>query len=70
MATLTKIFRHGNSDALRIPADFRLPSREVELHQSGYGFMVIDPAKREEVMDALHAAIKEAKRNKRARAAA
>jgi virulence-associated protein VagC len=47
MATLTKIIRQGNSQALRIPAAFRLPSREVEIYRTGSGLMIIDPAERE-----------------------
>jgi len=54
MTAITKIFRHGNSDALRIPADFRLKSREVEIHRTGAGsLLIIDPAERERTLAAL-----------------
>jgi virulence-associated protein VagC len=53
MATLTKIIRQGNSQALRIPAAFRLPSKEVEIYRNGYGLVIIDPAEREKALAAL-----------------
>ncbi|MDR1281266.1 MAG: hypothetical protein LBK99_10655 [Opitutaceae bacterium] len=55
MATLTKIIRQGNSQALRIPAAFRLPSKEVEIYRTGSGLMIIDPAERKGMRKALHA---------------
>jgi antitoxin VapB len=55
MATMTKIIRQGNSQALRIPKDFRLPSKEVEIYRTGSGLMIIDPAERKGVRKALRA---------------
>ena len=51
-ATLTKIIRQGNSQALRIPAAYRLPSKEVEIYRTPSGLMIIDPAEREEAQAA------------------
>ncbi|MDR1279782.1 MAG: hypothetical protein LBK99_03035 [Opitutaceae bacterium] len=56
MATLTKIIRQGNSQALRIPAAFRLPSKEVEIHRTGSGLLIIDPAEREKTFQVLRRA--------------
>jgi virulence-associated protein VagC len=55
MATLTKIIKQGNSQALRIPAAFRLQSKEVEIRRTPSGLMVIDPAKDSGMKKALRA---------------
>jgi virulence-associated protein VagC len=55
MATMTKIIRQGNSQALRIPKAFRLPSKEVEIRRTGSGLLIIDPAERKGVRMALRA---------------
>jgi virulence-associated protein VagC len=55
MATLTKIIRQGNSQALRIPAAFHLPSREVEIYSTPSGLMIIDPVKSRGIDKALRA---------------
>jgi virulence-associated protein VagC len=55
MATFTKITRQGNSQALRIPAAFRLPSKEVEIYSTPSGLMIIDPAKSRGIDKALRA---------------
>ena len=70
MATLTKIIRNGNSQAVRIPASMRMDAKDVEIHPIGYGFMVIDPAKREKALDALRGLVEKPARGKRAHAAA
>ena len=53
MATLTKIIKQGNSQALRIPAAFRLPSKEVEIYRTGGGLLIIDPVEREKTLAAF-----------------
>ena len=53
MATMTKIVRQGNSQALRIPAAFRLPSKEVEIYRTSGGLLILDPAEREKALNAL-----------------
>jgi virulence-associated protein VagC len=55
MAPLTKIIRQGTTQALRIPAAFRLPSKEVEIHSTPSGLMIIDPAKSRGIDKALRA---------------
>ena len=62
MATLAKIIRQGNSQALRIPAAFRLPSKEVQIERTPRGLLIVDPAltaKASEAMDALLRSLKE-----------
>jgi len=54
-ATLTKIIRQGNSQALRIPAAYRLPSKEVEIYRTPSGLMIIDPTYRRKVFAAFEA---------------
>jgi virulence-associated protein VagC len=53
MATLTKITRSGNAQMLRIPPDYHLASKEVEIHRTGGGLLILDPAERQKTMDAL-----------------
>lgn len=44
MATLiTRIFKNGNSQAVRIPQEFRLDSTEVEISRTANGDLVIHP---------------------------
>jgi len=52
MATLTKIIRQGNSQALRIPAEYHLKSKEVEIQRIPRGLLIIDPAETEKVLTA------------------
>jgi virulence-associated protein VagC len=40
---------------LRIPAAFRLPSKEVEIYSTPSGLMIIDPAKSRGIDKALRA---------------
>lgn len=43
--TLTKLFKSGNSQAVRIPKDFRLDCEEVEIEKRGEE-LVLRPVKR------------------------
>jgi antitoxin VapB len=44
MATLTtRIFKNGNSQAVRIPQEFRLEGSQVEISQNANGDLVIHP---------------------------
>jgi antitoxin VapB len=44
MATLTtRIFKNGNSQAVRIPQQFRLDVSQVEISQNANGDLVIHP---------------------------
>ena len=44
MATLTtRIFKNGNSQAVRIPQEFRLDVSQVEISQNANGDLVIHP---------------------------
>jgi antitoxin VapB len=38
-----KLFRHGGSQAVRLPKDFRLPGTEVTVRKAGRG-VLIEPA--------------------------
>jgi antitoxin VapB len=45
MSTATaKVFKSGNSQALRLPRAFRLRAKEVTLTATNGGFLVTDPA--------------------------
>lgn len=39
----TRIFKNGNSQAVRIPQEFRLDSTEVEISRNSFGDLVIHP---------------------------
>jgi len=44
MATLTtRIFKNGNSQAVRIPQAFRIDTAEVEISQTANGDLIIHP---------------------------
>lgn len=44
MATLTtRIFKNGNSQAVRIPQAFRIDTAEVEISQNANGDLIIHP---------------------------
>jgi antitoxin VapB len=52
-----KIFKHGRSQAVRLPKEFRLPGTEVRVRRLGRG-VLLEPLERErETMDALFAKI-------------
>jgi antitoxin VapB len=70
MATLTKIIRNGNSQAIRIPAALRLKAREVEIYPTGGGLLIVDPEMREERLAALEGLIEKRPRRNRALAPA
>lgn len=35
-----KIFKHGRSQAIRIPKEFRLPGKEVRIRRAGRGILI------------------------------
>lgn len=39
----TRVFMNGNSQAVRIPQEFRLDSKQVEIHRNADGDLVIHP---------------------------
>lgn len=39
-ATTAKIFRHGRSQAVRLPKEFRLPGTEVRVRRVGRGVLL------------------------------
>lgn len=41
---IAKIFKHGRSQAVRLPAKFRLPGREVKVTRMGNGIL-LEPVK-------------------------
>jgi antitoxin VapB len=52
-----KIFKHGRSQAVRLPKEFRLPGTEVRVRRLGRG-VLLEPLERErETMEALFAKI-------------
>ena len=44
---ITRVFMNGNSQAIRIPADFRLETDRVEISRNDHGDLVIHPLARE-----------------------
>lgn len=45
MTAITKVFKSGNSQAIRIPKEFRLDAKEVEIKKVDEG-LLITPKKR------------------------
>jgi virulence-associated protein VagC len=44
MATITaKVFKSGNSQAIRLPKALRLPGRTVQIEKTGRGLLILDP---------------------------
>ncbi len=41
---IAKIFKHGRSQAVRLPAEFRLPGKEVRVTRQGNGIL-LEPVK-------------------------
>jgi antitoxin VapB len=37
---IAKIFKHGRSQAVRLPAEFRLPGKEVRVTRQGNGILL------------------------------
>lgn len=54
----TRVFNNGNSQAVRIPAEFRLDTDRVSISRNESGDLVIHPLRAERgaaLLDALHA---------------
>ena len=44
MATITaKVFKSGNSQAIRLPKALRLPTKTVQIEKTGRGLLILDP---------------------------
>lgn len=41
--SITKVFQSGNSQAVRIPADFRLDSKQVRIVKTETGGLLLEP---------------------------
>jgi antitoxin VapB len=57
--TTAKLFKHGRSQAVRLPKEFRLPGKEVRVRRIGRG-VLLEPIERErdrETMEAIFAEI-------------
>jgi len=59
MSTLnSRVFSNGNSQAVRIPAEFRLDTDRVHISRNEHGDLVIHPLRAERgaaLLEALHA---------------
>lgn len=44
---ITRVFMNGNSQAVRIPAEFRLDTERVQISRNEHGDLVIRPLRRE-----------------------
>lgn len=42
-ATVSRVFMNGNSQAVRIPREFRLDAQRVEIHRNAAGDLVLHP---------------------------
>lgn len=42
----TRVFRSGNSDAVRIPAQFRMSGARVRVRQLGDGRLLVEPVRK------------------------
>jgi len=67
MATLTKIFKQGNSQAVRIPADFRMDAAEVEIRKTAGGLLILDHREAEKTLAALRGIQEDIRRRRRRR---
>ncbi|MFW5910847.1 MAG: antitoxin [Thiohalospira sp.] len=56
MDTIARVFRYGNSQAVRIPAEFRLEADRVRIERNEQGDLVLHPLP-ERRGDALMAAL-------------
>lgn len=58
MATITaKVFKSGNSQAIRLPKALRLPTKTVQIEKTGRGLLILDPkaeARRVKALAALY----------------
>ena len=52
--TIAKVFKSGNSQAIRLPKEFRLQVKEVELVRQGEDILIRQP-KKLTLMDAFNA---------------
>ncbi len=52
---IAKVFKSGNSQAIRLPKEFRLPVKEVELIRQGSDILIRQPAAPKSLADAFHA---------------
>ena len=52
--TIAKVFKSGNSQAIRLPKEFRLKVKEVELVRQGEDILIRQP-KKLTLMDAYNA---------------
>jgi antitoxin VapB len=44
MPTITaKVFKSGNSQAIRLPKAWRLPTSTVQIEKTGRGLLILDP---------------------------
>ncbi len=44
MSTVTtKVFKSGNSQAIRLPKAWRLASSTVQIEKTGHGLLILDP---------------------------
>lgn len=44
MATITaKVFKSGNSQAIRLPKALRFPTKTVQIEKTGRGLLILDP---------------------------
>ena len=50
-----KVFQSGNSQAIRLPKEFRLPVKEVELIRQGKDILIRQPATPKTLADAFQA---------------
>lgn len=56
--TTTRVFMNGNSQAVRIPQEFRLDTRQVEIFRNAEGDLVLRPVAAERgtaLLEALNA---------------
>lgn len=53
--TTAKLFKHGGSQAVRLPKDFRLPGKEVRVRKHGRGVLLEPVEWGEEDIKALFA---------------
>jgi antitoxin VapB len=54
---IAKIFKHGRSQAVRLPKEFRLPGNEVRVSRHGQGILLEPLAPSIEDIDAMFAEI-------------
>jgi virulence-associated protein VagC len=40
---IAKVFKSGNSQAIRLPKALRVPTKTVQIEQTGRGLLILDP---------------------------